>query len=141
VFCIIEFIIRQHHKLPQKGIKRIMVNTVILLGRLGQDPELRYFESGSCKARFSLAVDRPVSKGAERITDWFTIEAWGKLAEFCGEWVKKGTMVSVEGALDISQWTDNTGNVREMTIINAAKVNFAGSKKDNQTTMAGSAPF
>jgi single-strand DNA-binding protein len=118
-----------------------MVNTVILLGRLGQDPELRYFESGSCKARFSLAVDRPVSKGAERVTDWFTIEAWGKLAEFCGEWVKKGTMVSVEGALEISQWTDNTGNVREMAIINAAKVNFAGSKKDNQTTMAGSAPF
>jgi single-strand DNA-binding protein len=136
-----ESIITQKHVFKQKGTSSTMVNTVILLGRLGQDPELRYFESGSCKARFSLAVDRPVSKGAERVTDWFTIEAWGKLAEFCGEWVKKGTMVSVEGALEISQWTDNTGNVREMAIINAAKVNFAGSKKDNQTTMAGSAPF
>jgi single-strand DNA-binding protein len=118
-----------------------MHNSVLLVGRLGQDPELRYFESGSCKARFSLAVDRPVAKGAERVTDWFTVEAWGKLAEFCGEWLKKGTMVSVDGAIDINTWTDNTGNVREMALITANKVNFVGSKKDNQAPMANSAPF
>jgi single-strand DNA-binding protein len=113
------------------------VNSVVVIGRLGQDPEIRYFESGSCKARFSVAVDRPVAKGAERVTDWFTVEAWGKLGEFAAEWLKKGTGVAVDGFLDISFWRDNTGNMREMAVVNANSIKFVGSKRDNETGGGG----
>ena len=76
-----------------------MINNTIIVGRLGQDPELRYFEAGTCKSRFSLAVDRPGGSRENKITDWFNIEAWGKLAEFSGEYLKKGMMVRSKVAL------------------------------------------
>jgi hypothetical protein len=53
----------------------MMLNSLILVGRLGQDPELKYFDSGSVKATFSVAVDRP---SKEKTTDWFNVEVWGK---------------------------------------------------------------
>jgi single-strand DNA-binding protein len=108
-----------------------MINNASLVGRLGQDPEIRYFDSGSVKARFSLAVDRPGNKDNKQ-TDWFTIEAWGKLAEFAGEWLKKGTMVSVQGDIEINAWQDQTGNTRETPLIRAGEIRFVGSKRDNQ---------
>ena len=65
-----------------------MTNSVILLGRVGQDPELKYFESGSVKAKFSLAVNRNFSK-ENPITDWFNIEVWARKAEFVGQRSRK----------------------------------------------------
>jgi single-strand DNA-binding protein len=112
------------------------MNTVTLVGRLGQDPEIRYFETGSVKARFSIAVDRPGSK-ENRTTDWFNVEAWGKQAEFAGEWIKKGQMVSVSGSLEVSQWADNTGNVREQPIIRVSEIRFVGSKRENEQGAGG----
>ncbi|MCE3234819.1 MAG: hypothetical protein K0Q50_999 [Vampirovibrio sp.] len=107
-----------------------MANTVVIVGRLGQDPEIKYFESGTVKARFSVAVDRGFSK-ENKVTDWFTIEVWGRKAEFVGEWIKKGALVSVTGQLEMSRYTDQAGNQKEWPFIRATDVGFVGSKRDN----------
>jgi single-strand DNA-binding protein len=107
-----------------------MANSVVIVGRLGQDPEIKYFESGSVKARFSVAVDRSFSK-ENKVTDWFTIEVWGRKAEFVGEWIKKGSLVSVTGQLEVSRYTDQAGNPKEWPFIRATDVSFVGSKRDN----------
>jgi single-strand DNA-binding protein len=112
------------------------MNTVILIGRLGQDPELKYFESGSVKVRFTLAVDRSMSK-ENRQTDWFNIELWGKQAEVAGEWLRKGKLVSVSGQMEVQRWNDQTGNPREMPVIRASDFRMLGSAKDNATAGGG----
>jgi single-strand DNA-binding protein len=106
------------------------VNTVVLVGRLGQDPEIKYFDSGSVKAKFSIAVDRNFSK-ENKETDWFNIEVWGRQAEFVSEWVKKGSLVSVTGQVEVQKWTDQAGNPKEWPSIRATDVRFVGSKRDN----------
>ena len=112
------------------------MNSVVLVGRLGQDPELKYFESGSCKARFSLAVDRNVGKTNQQ-TDWFTIETWAKLAEFSGEWLKKGTAISLAGSIEVQRWKDATGNTREMPVVRATEIRLEGSRRDNTASTSG----
>lgn len=109
------------------------MNSVIIIGRVGQDPEIKYFESGTVKAKFSLAVNRTFSK-ENPITDWFNIEVWGKNAEFVGEWVKKGANLVVTGQMDVQRWTDPAGNQKEFPYIKASDVRFVGSKKDNAAT-------
>ena len=64
-----------------------MVNSVVVVGRVGQAPEMKYFDSGKVKVTFSVAVNRWDSKAKEEVTDWFNIEIWDKQAEFAGEWV------------------------------------------------------
>jgi single-strand DNA-binding protein len=103
---------------------------VVLVGRLGQDPEIKYFDSGSVKAKFSIAVDRNFSK-ENKETDWFNIEVWGRQAEFVSEWVKKGSLVSVTGQLEVQKWTDQAGNPKEWPSIRASDVRFVGSKRDS----------
>ncbi len=110
-----------------------MANSVVIVGRLGQDPEIKYFESGSVKARFSVAVDRSFSK-ENKVTDWFTIEVWGRKAEFVGEWIKKGSLVSVTGQLEVNKYTDQAGNPKEWPLIKASDVSFVGSKRDSAPT-------
>jgi single-strand DNA-binding protein len=112
------------------------MNSVVLVGRLGQDPELKYFESGSCKARFSLAVDRNVGKTNQQ-TDWFTIETWAKLAEFSGEWLKKGSAISLAGSIEVQRWKDATGNTREMPVVRATEIRLEGSRRDNTASASG----
>ncbi|MEM0950610.1 MAG: single-stranded DNA-binding protein [Cyanobacteria bacterium P01_H01_bin.74] len=107
-----------------------MSNSVIIVGRVGQDPEIKYFESGSVKAKFSVAVNRNYSK-ENPITDWFSIEVWGRRAEFVGEWVKKGALVNVMGQLEVNRYNDQAGNPKEWWFIKASDVGFVGSKKDN----------
>jgi single-strand DNA-binding protein len=113
-----------------------MINTVTLVGRLGQDPEIRYFDAGSVKARFSLAVDRPGPK-ENKTTDWFNIEVWGKTAEFAGEYLKKGMLISVQGSIEVDTWQDQTGNTRENPIVRASDIRFVGSKRDNEGFRGG----
>ena len=110
-----------------------MANSVVLLGRLGQDPEIKYFESGSVKVKFSVAVDRTFSKENKQ-TDWFSVEAWGRTAEFVGEWVKKGTLVVVTGSIETNRYTDKSGAPKEWPLIRANDVRFAGTKRDNATS-------
>lgn len=109
-------------------------NNVVLVGRVGKDPEIRYFESGSSMASFSLAVNRP---SKEKITDWFDIKLWGRQAEIAGEYVRKGSQVCIEGQLDFDSWNDkNSGDLQVKPVIAASNLRLLGSKSDNQS-MAG----
>ena len=110
-----------------------MVNSVILVGRAGRDPEMRYFESGRVKTTFSLAVNRPTK---DKETDWFDIEIWGRQAEIAGEYVRKGSLIGIEGRLDFSKWTDDAGNKNVRPIINANGLRLLGSKRDNEANMS-----
>ena len=106
------------------------MNTVVLVGRVGRDSEIKYFESGKVKTTFSLAVGRWDSKTKEEVTDWYNIEVWDKQAEFAGEYIKKGRQVVVDGRISISKWTDQTGEERERFLIVANNVRLLGSKRD-----------
>ena len=106
------------------------MNTVTVIGRAGQDAEIRYFESGKVKTTFSLAVNRWDSKSKENVTDWFNIEVWDKQAEFAGEFIKKGREVAVDGRISISKWTDQTGDERERFLVVANDIRLLGSRRD-----------
>ena len=106
------------------------MNTATVIGRAGQDAEIRYFESGKVKTTFSLAVNRWDSKSKENVTDWFNIEVWDKQAEFAGEYVKKGREVAVDGRISISKWTDQTGEEKERFLIIANDIRLLGSRRD-----------
>ncbi len=107
------------------------MNTVTVVGRVGRDAEIRYFESGKVKASFSMAVNRWDSKTKSEVTDWFNIDVWDKLAEFSGEYVKKGMQVAVDGRIGQNKWTDKaTGNDREAFMVIANSIRLLGSKRD-----------
>jgi len=106
-----------------------MINSVVIVGRAGQDPEMKYFESGKVKTSFSVAVDKWPKKPDNK-PDWFNIELWDKSAEIAGEYVKKGKLVAIEGKLDVSSWTDNDGNKRERFIIRGYNMRLLGGKSD-----------
>ena len=106
------------------------MNTATIVGRAGQDAEIKYFESGKVKTTFSLAVNRFDSKTKTEVPDWFNIEVWDKQAEFAGEYVKKGRQVAVDGRISISKWTDQTGEERERFLIVANQIRLLGSKRD-----------
>lgn len=94
------------------------VNKVILVGRLGTDPEVRYTPSGAAVANFNLATNRSVKDkdgNWSDETDWHRIVVWNKTAEFCKEYVKKGNRVYIEGRLQTRSWEDNDGNKRYTT--------------------------
>ncbi len=108
------------------------MNSVVVVGRTGQDPEVKYFESGKVKTGFSLAVNRWDSKTKAEVTDWFNIEVWDKQAEFAGEYIKKGRLVAVDGRIASNKWTDASGAERERFTIVATNVRLLGSKRDEQ---------
>ena len=110
-------------------MSRKEVNQVVLVGRVGRDPEIRYFESGSSMATFSLAVNRP-SKNQE--TDWFDIKLWGRQSEIAAEFVRKGSLIGIEGQLDWDSWNDKTtGDLRVKPAISGSNLRLLGSKSDN----------
>jgi single-strand DNA-binding protein len=105
------------------------VNKVILVGRLGADPELKTLSSGNSVANFNLAtsenwVDRDGQK--QERTEWHRIVVWGKLAEICRQHLSKGRQVYVEGRLQTRSWEDQQGQKRYTTEINASTVQFLG---------------
>lgn len=96
------------------------INKVILIGRLGKDPELRYTTSGQPVANFTIATTEVRgSKDGDKqeYTEWHRIVAWGRLAEICGEYLSKGKMVYIEGALRTRSWDDKQGSKRWTTEI------------------------
>ena len=106
-------------------ISRQSFCVVVVAGRLGKDPEVRYSPTGTAFARFSLATTEVwQSQGGEKKerTDWHNIEAMGKTAEFCEKYLNKGRMVLVEGKLRYDQWTDKDGQKRTATKIAASSV-------------------
>ena len=104
------------------------MNTATVIGRAGQDAEIRYFESGKAKATFSLAVNRWDSKSKENVTDWFNIEVWDKQAQFAGDFVKKGREVAVDGRIQTGSYDDKDGKKVYTTDIVADRVQFLESK-------------
>lgn len=88
------------------------------IGRVGQDPELRYFQSGSCKVQLSIAVNRPGTKRDDNVPpDWFKAEFWGPEAEAVTNQIKKGDLLEVIGRVSTDTWTDRNGNERTDVLI------------------------
>jgi single-strand DNA-binding protein len=112
------------------------INKVILIGNLGKDPELRYTSSGVAVASFTLATNEswkdPEGNVQER-TQWHSIVAWRKLAEICGEYLKKGSKVYLEGKLQYRNYDDKNGVKRYVTEIVLDELLMLDSKGANQT--------
>ena len=111
------------------------VNKVILVGRLGRDPETRYTPSGQGVCNFSLATDETYKdRNGERQkrTEWHRIVLWGKLAEIAQQYLKKGSLVYIEGRIQTRQWDDkNTGQKRTATDIVGNTMKMLGSKGES----------
>ena len=106
------------------------VNKVILIGRLGRDPEIRYTPSGAAVANFSIATsdewtDRESGQKQER-TEWHRIVAWRRLGEICGEYLHKGSQIYIEGRLQTRAWEDREGNKRYTTEVVAQNMQMLG---------------
>jgi len=111
------------------------VNKVILIGNLGQDPELKYLPSGDAVCNFTIAT-KEVFKDREgnqqEKTEWHRIVAFRKLAEICGEYLKKGKQVYIEGKIQTRSWDDKDGVKRSMTEIVAYTMQMLG-RRDEDT--------
>ena len=88
------------------------LNKVLLIGRLGQEPEMRYTPSGKPLTKFRMASERnwtTADSEKKSETEWFNVVAWGKLAEICNQYLKKGQQVYIEGRLHTRRWQDDEG--------------------------------
>src|SRR4051812_41804377 len=105
------------------------VNKVILVGRLGQNPEVRYTPSGAAVANFSVATNESwtdKSGQKQERTEWHRIVVWGKLAELCSQYLSKGRQAYIEGRLQTREWQDKDGNKKYTTEVQAQTVQFLG---------------
>ena len=109
------------------------MNQVILIGRLTRDPELRYIAgSGTPVAQFGIAVDREFAgKDGKKETDFIDIQVWGKSAENCANYIGKGSLVGIQGSLRVDNYKNEAGENRRVTRVNANKVQFLDSRKNN----------
>lgn len=116
------------------------MNTVIMIGRLIRDPELRYIAStGDAVTRFAMAVDRPFAKKDDKVTaDFFNIVVWGKRAETCVNYLAKGRMVAIRGRLQNNNYTDKDGTKRYNVEIIAEEVKFIDWGDKNNASSTGS---
>ncbi|HEV2491048.1 MAG TPA: single-stranded DNA-binding protein [Candidatus Acidoferrales bacterium] len=118
------------------------VNKAILVGRLGRDPETRYTGSGQAVANFTLATDSTYKDRAgerQKRTEWHRIVAWGKLAEICQQYLKKGSQVYIEGRLQTREWEDKSGQKRTTTEIVASDMRMLGSRADSAAAAGATA--
>src|SRR5512147_2570930 len=109
------------------------LNKVMLIGRLGRDPEMRYTPSGRPVTTFSLATSRTwnTSEGERRTeTEWFNVVAWGSLAEICKQFLIKGQQVYVEGRLQTRHWEDTEGIKHSATEIVANEMIMLGERRE-----------
>jgi len=117
------------------------VNKVILIGRLGRDPELKYTGTGTPFCRFSIATDdswtdKNSGERQER-TEWHNIVVWNKLAEICNEYLRKGRLVYIEGSLQTREWDDQEGNKRKTTEVVARDMVLLGSPQGSSESAGG----
>ena len=111
------------------------INAVALAGRAGRDPEVRYFESGSSVADFTLAVKRP--RREEENPDWFNLKVWGKQAEVAADYVHKGSLLGITGSLAEERWTDRTsGEERSKLVVRVGRLDLLGSRRDGEAAPA-----
>ena len=112
-----------------------VLNKVTLVGHLGADPELRHTSNGTAVANFNIATtEKFTDKSGQKQerTEWHRIVTWSKLAEICGEYLKKGKQVYLEGRLQTRTWEDQHGIKRDTTEIIANQMQMLG-KKDDRT--------
>jgi single-strand DNA-binding protein len=116
-----------------------LINKVILIGRLGADPEIRYTPSGAEVATFRIATSESwTNKNGEKEerTEWHRIVAWRNLAKICGEYLNKGRLVYIEGRLRTRAWEDKDGNKRSTTEVEATEMKMlgGGGEQNRKTT-------
>jgi single-strand DNA-binding protein len=119
------------------------VNKVILVGRLGADPEVRYSGGGTAVTNFRLATDRKyTNKQGEKVdeTEWHRCVAFGRTGEICGEYLHKGSQVYVEGRIRTRDWEDKDGNKRWTTEILVEQMKMLGSKGERPERAASPSP-
>jgi single-strand DNA-binding protein len=117
-----------------------MLNKIMIIGRLGRDPELRYTNSGTPVASFSVATDErwADSDGNRQTrTEWHNVVAWSKLGEICGKYLKKGRLVYIEGRVQTREWDDRDGNKRRTTEIIASNMQMLESRAEAETSSQG----
>lgn len=108
------------------------VNKVILIGNLGQEPELRYTGSGTAVCNMRLATNESyTNRDGEEVnkTEWHNVVAWGRLGEVCNEYLDKGSQVYFEGSLQTRSWEDRDGNTRYTTEVKAREMMFLDSNR------------
>ena len=106
------------------------INTINLVGRAGREPDVRYFESGSLVANFTLAVNR---RTKDEEPDWFYFVIWGLAAQVAADYVKKGSLVGITGSFKIDSWKDkNTGEDRFKPVIRVDRLNLLSSRKESE---------
>jgi single-strand DNA-binding protein len=113
------------------------LNRVQLIGRLGKDPESKYTPSGKKVAHFSLAVSQRWKTGGEtkEYTEWVNIEAWGRLGEVCQEYLKKGSLVYLEGRLKTEKYEDKEGSTKYFTKVVALTMQMLDKKEKEEPMM------
>ena len=108
------------------------INVVSLVGRVGRNPEVRYFESGSVVANLTLAVNR---RSRDEEPDWFNLEIWGKQAQIAADYVRKGSLLAITGSFKLEGWTDrSTGEERTKPVIRVDRLDLLSSKRDNDSS-------
>ena len=113
------------------------LNRVQLIGRLGKDPESKFTPTGKKVAHFSLAVSQRWKTGAENkeYTEWVNIEAWGRLGEVCQEYLKKGSLVYLEGRLKTEKYEDKGGETKYYTKVVALTLQFLDKREKDEPIM------
>ncbi len=112
------------------------INRVLLIGRLGKDPEERTTAGGTRVSNFSLATDTFRGNNGEKTTEWHRVVAFGKAAELCSQYLKKGQLTCIEGSLQTRCWEKPPGEKHYVTEIVASRVTFLGSKAGAPTQVA-----
>ncbi len=112
---------------------------VILIGRVGRDPELKQMQSGKAVVNLSLATTskRKTNDGMVEDTQWHRITAYDKLAEIIGQYVQKGSLIYIEGSLKYGKFTDKDGNEKNTTDIVAGQMQMLGSKGESRGSDEG----
>lgn len=119
------------------------INKVILIGNLGQDPELRYTGSGTAVCNMRLATNESYKDQDGQLiekTEWHSLVAWSRLAEVCGEYLKKGARVYFEGSLQTRSWEDRDGNTRYTTEVKAREMMLLDSRTSGGDGSTGAPP-
>ena len=114
-----------------------MLNSVIIMGRLTADPELRTTTSGLSVTSFTVAVDRNYKSGDERQTDFINCVAWRATADFVTRYFRKGQMIAVQGSLQVRNYEDKNGNKRTAYDVVADNISFCGSKSESSNNTFG----
>ncbi len=116
------------------------LNKVLLIGRLGQDPEMRYTPSGKPLTKFQMAVNRSwtTADGEKKAeTEWFNVVAWGKLAEICNQYLNKGQLVYIDGRLHTRHWQDEEGGSHSTVEVIAQEMIMLGGRPEDGDADSG----